>query len=115
MKYFSKKQMNGGLIKLVILIVIVILALSYFGFDLKTFIESDQTQGNLKYVWGFVVNVWQNYLKGPLTYLWDEIFIKLIWESFTGNMEKIKSGEPTDLELNASVGIKNVSKDIFNP
>ncbi|MEK7652354.1 MAG: hypothetical protein AAB334_00150 [Patescibacteria group bacterium] len=103
----TKKQTSGGLVKLVILIVIAILVLSYLGFDLKTSIESDQTQGNLKYVWGFAIDVWQNYLKGPILYLWNEIFIKLIWESFTGNMEKIKSGEPTDLELNASVGLNS--------
>ena len=99
---YSKKQMNGGLIKLVILIVIAILVLSYLGFDLKTFIESDQTQGNLGYVWTFVLNVWENYLKSPVMYFWNEIFIKLIWSAFTSNMEKIKAGEPTDLQTNAS-------------
>lgn len=98
--------MNGGLVKLVILIVVAILVLSYLGFDLKTFIESDQTQGNLKYVWAFAVDVWQNYIKGPLTYLWDEVFIRYIWSAFTSNMDKLKSGEPTDLEVSPSMGVR---------
>lgn len=91
----NKKQ---GLVKFVILIIIAIIALSYFGFDIKSIVESDTAQKNLGYVWDFVKNIWETYLKGPVLYLWNDVFIKLIWSSFTENMEKIKSNEPTDFQ-----------------
>jgi hypothetical protein len=49
------------------------------------------------------VHVWDNYLKKPATYLWNEIFLKLIWEPAVGNLTKIKNGEPDDIRSNAPV------------
>ncbi len=92
---------QGGFVKTIIIVVIAVIVLGYFGFDLRTIIESESVQKNLLYVWNFVVNVWENYLQRPALYLWNDIFIDLIWESFVDNMERIKDGEPTVLEQNA--------------
>jgi len=96
-----KINTQTGLMKTVIIVIIAVIILGYFGFDLRTIIESDSVQQNLIYVWNFVVNVWNNYLERPALYLWNDIFIDLIWESFVDNMERIKDGQPTDIELNA--------------
>lgn len=90
-----------GLIKTILVIIIAIIVLSYFGFDLQSIVESPQTQGNLGYVWGLGVTLWQDYLAQPVLYFWNNIFINLIWEAFTSNMERIRDGEATDFELNA--------------
>ncbi|MFC1720875.1 hypothetical protein ACFL0K_01330 [Patescibacteria group bacterium] len=92
---------QGGLIKTIIIIIIAVIILGYFGFDLRSIMESEPVQKNLSYVWNFIVNIWDNYLQRPALYLWNDIFIDLIWESFIDNMDRIKEGEPTDLELNA--------------
>jgi hypothetical protein len=97
MKNLSEKR---GFIKLLIIIFIGIIVISYFGFDIRSIVESPQSQSNLGYVWGFLTNIWTTYLMQPVTYFWNNIFIDLLWNSFVANMEKIKNGEATDLELN---------------
>ncbi|MEK7152083.1 MAG: hypothetical protein AAB523_01125 [Patescibacteria group bacterium] len=102
-KMLDKKQ--GGFIKLLVLFVILIVIISYLGIDLRAIVQSPETQGNLGYVWGLVVTVWDNYLERPVLYFWNNIFINLLWESFVNNMERIKNGVPHDFILNApSVG-----------
>ena len=99
MKYNTQR----GLIKLVLVIIILILVLSYFGFNLRAIVESPVAQENLGYAWGLVVTVWNNYLERPALYLWNDIFLNLLWSSFTSNLQRIRDGEPTDFELNAPV------------
>ncbi len=89
---------QNGFIKLIILIIIAIIVLSYFGFDLRSIIESPGTQDNLHYVWGGVITVWDNYLAGPAYYLWNDVFINLLWNSFIENMNRIKAGHSTTIE-----------------
>jgi len=89
---------NQGFLKLILIIIIAIIILSYFGFDLRSIIEAERTQTNLDYVWGIVTNVWDTYLVEPVSYLWNDVFIDLIWESFIDNLERIKAGQPTTIE-----------------
>ena len=95
---------SRGFVKLIIIIVILIIALSYFNIDIRGVIEAPQTQQNISYVWGWVSSVWNNYLRAPVVYFWNDIFIKLLWSSFTDNLERIKRGQPHDFELNAPRG-----------
>ncbi|MFH1402120.1 MAG: hypothetical protein ABIG87_00665 [Patescibacteria group bacterium] len=92
------KNDNRGLVKWIIIILIAIIILSYFGFDLRAIVGSDATQNNLSYVWGLAVTVWNDYLSRPILYFWHNIFIDLLWESFVDNMNRIKNGEPTTIE-----------------
>jgi len=88
---------NRGLVRTVLIVLIAILVLSYFGFDIKSIVESPLAQNNIGYVWGFVVSVWNNYLSQPVTYFWNNIFIGILWESFKGALDNIKNGEPPQL------------------
>lgn len=76
----NRKLASSGFIKWIILIIIAILVLSYFGFDLKGLLEDEQTQGNTKAVFVFLGKIWTNYLKAPVVYVWDEIIIGFVWE-----------------------------------
>lgn len=89
---------QSGFIKLVLIIIIAIIILSYFGFNLRAIVESPETQGNLGYVWGLLVGTWDNYLAKPVLYLWNDIFIDLMWNSFVDNLERIKAGDPSTIE-----------------
>jgi len=92
------KNDNRGLIKWVVIILIAVIVLSFFGFDLRSIIESDLTKNNIGYLWGLGVMVWNDYLSQPILYFWHNIFINLLWDSFVENMERIKAGEPTTIE-----------------
>jgi len=95
MKFKNDKR---GLVKWIVIVLIAVIVLSYFGFDLKAIIESEGTQNNLGYLWGLGVIVWNEYLSLPILYFWHNIFINLLWSSFVENMERIKNGQPTTIE-----------------
>jgi len=84
------------MIRFIILIIIVIAVLSYFNFDLKTFFESDIVRNNFGFIWNWTTYVWDNYLKGPVDYLWNNVFIDLIWNSFIENLNRFKAGQGPD-------------------
>ena len=91
--------MNGFIrIRTILIGLLIILVLSFFSFDIQSFIEAPQTQSNLGYVWGGVVFVWDQYLEGPLTYFWNDIFIDLLWGAFVGSMQSIQSGQGNSLQ-----------------
>jgi len=88
-----------GFIRLVILLIIIIAVLSYFNFDIKKFFESDIVRNNFNYAWNWVMYVWETYLAGPAGYLWNDIFIDLIWNSFIENLQRFKQGIGPDFNM----------------
>jgi hypothetical protein len=86
------------MIKYIILGLILIIILSFFGFDLRSIVEAPLTQNNLHYVTDGIANVWHKYLERPITYLWRNIFLNVLWGSFMNNLNRINSGAPTQLE-----------------
>ena len=59
-----------GLIKMIILIIIAIAVLSWYGVDIKQFFTSEMAQNNFSYVWNFIKEVWSNYLVEPVSKVW---------------------------------------------
>ncbi|HNW71732.1 MAG TPA: hypothetical protein PKZ36_00005 [Candidatus Paceibacterota bacterium] len=96
----NKKHSARGmsLIKALILVFILILVLSYFKISIKSVVESPESQSNISYVTGAGKNLWNDHLKEPTAYLWNNIVIDIFWKSFINNMERIRDGEKTDLE-----------------
>ncbi len=91
-------QNNTGFIRFILLIVGLVLVLSYFNVDIRGIIEAPQTQDNISYVTGAVVYIWDTYLSNPVLYFWNNIFLSLLWSSFTANLENIKNGQPTSFQ-----------------
>ena len=85
------------MIKWIIILVIVLLVLSYFGFSLRTLIDQPVTQDNFTYVATSTVSVWDQYLKQPAGYLWNNVFVSLIWDPAIYNLEQMKAGQPTNI------------------
>jgi amino acid transporter len=84
-KNYKNKQ--GGLIKLIIIIVIAIAILSYYGFDIKNFFTSPQAQKNFSYVWDFITETWTNYLAEPASKVWG-ICVEYIWTPLINMISK---------------------------
>ncbi len=91
----NKTAGEGGFIRTIVIIVIAILIVSYFGINLRALVTSPTTQDNITYVTTGVINLWNNYLKAPVTYVWNEIFIKLIWNSAIENLKNGNLNVPT--------------------
>jgi hypothetical protein len=81
MKTTKRPAVNGGFIKLIIAIVIALIVLSYFGFDLRKVIEAPQTQENLRYFWSLLQNIWFTYIWKGISYIWEEIIIGYLWKN----------------------------------
>lgn len=95
------RQKGVSLIGILVLAFILILVLSYFGISVKSVVESPTGQENISYVGGGTRNLWNDYLKAPASYLWNDILVNIFWKSFVNNMERIRDGQPTDYETSA--------------
>lgn len=69
-----KNNSQQGLVKLIILIIVAIIALSYLGINIQKIAESEAGQANFGYIWGMVLKAWdwlcdlyQQYLAGYLS------------------------------------------------
>ena len=93
----NKGGSQKGLIKWILIIIVALIIAGYYGFDIKKAVEAPTTQSNLTYVQQVVSNVWFNYLKKPVTYLWKDIFLDLIWGPAQVNLKRVANNEPTTL------------------
>lgn len=73
----KKYQTNRGFIKSIIIIIIAIAILSYYGIDLSD-------------IWGFIVSVWNNILVGPATYLWN-LWVQYVWTPFMNSVNSVQN------------------------
>jgi hypothetical protein len=78
---------QSGLIKMIIVIVIAIAILSWYGVDIKEFFTSEQAQKNFGYVWNFISDVWTTYLADPAHKLWG-IWVTYFWDPFMGMLAR---------------------------
>jgi hypothetical protein len=85
-----------GLIGFIILLIIAIIVLGFFGISLRAVFGQGTVRDNLSYAWQTVQNVWYTYLAEPAAYLWS-IFYNLLWRSFIENAERIRQGKPPSL------------------
>ena len=59
----QKIKKEKGIIKYIVIFLVIILVLSYFGFDLKSFMHSDPVKNNLGYIWDGIMDFWGKYLQ----------------------------------------------------
>jgi len=109
----KKREVNRGFVRTIIIIVIALLILSYFGFNIRAIVNSPAGQENFTYAQEIMVNVWNNYLKGPATYLFNDIFLKLIWNPAIENLTKINQGQANDIMTSAPT-ISSTSQTLPN-
>ncbi len=70
-----RKQTNKGLIKAIVVIVIALLVISYYGLNLRDIVNKPTAQDNFSYVQEQAMKTWGT-IKGPVTYVWKDIIVK---------------------------------------
>jgi Flp pilus assembly pilin Flp len=75
-----------GLIGVIIVIIIALIILGYFGFNIKDILNSSTVQANLNTAWSFVMKIWNNYLAAPCLYIWDKFFVGILWKLFQNGL-----------------------------
>lgn len=71
---------NKGFIKTVIVIVIALIVLGYFGFNIDSILKGQTVQANLNTAWSFVLKIWNNYLAAPVIFVWDKFVVGVLWK-----------------------------------
>lgn len=83
--YYKNKQ--RGIIKMIILIIITIAILSWYGVDIKNFFTSPLVKKNFSYIWNFISDIWNNYIGVFLHKVW-QIWLDYVWGPLSGIIEK---------------------------
>jgi hypothetical protein len=78
-----------GLITTIIVIVIALIILGYFGFNIKDILNSPTVQANLNAAGTFCVNIWNNYLAGPVMWFWNTFVIGFVWKYVQAGLANI--------------------------
>ncbi len=78
------------MIKTIIVLVILIAILGYFGFDLKKIFESDLVQKNFSYVWQGILYIWNNFLVQPVHFLWS-FFTDFVWNPIVDTLKNLQT------------------------
>ena len=83
MAMIPRQRHNQGLIRMLIILFVVLLLLAYFGLNLRSIVGSQTFQDNWNFLTTTAVHIWNNVLKGPLTFIWDFILAPLISKTAT--------------------------------
>ena len=87
-KIQNKTGQGGWILKWIIIIIAIILILSYFGFDLKEFLNSESTIANWNYLKDFLYNFWINYIKEYVYFVYEyaKFIIDITWEAIKADI-----------------------------
>lgn len=61
-----KVNSQRGIVKTILIVLIGIIILSYFGINLQQVTQSDLLKKNLAFTWGIVTTTWTNYVYEPI-------------------------------------------------
>lgn len=95
-----KTNYKKGSLKWIIYIIIgIALASFYFGFSVQDVVENEQTQSNFSYISTHLGTFYEAHLAEKVNYIWNDIIVDLLWNSFIENMQRVRNGEPTNIEM----------------
>lgn len=111
-------NLQAGFIRLktLVIIILILVILGMFGINVERDVAGNEdVQGNISYVWAGTVSFWDNYLARPASYLWNDIFVSLIWESFIVNMQNLRNGQSaTDFSLQGDLPYQSIPSYVDN-
>ncbi len=62
-----------GFIKAILIIVIALIVLGFFGYNLREIMDSPTVRDNLVFMWELVVKIWHNFILVPILWVWDKL------------------------------------------
>lgn len=86
------------MIKILLFIVLVLVALGLMGVSVEhDVVGNPGVQENVSYVSTGAVGFWNTYLAQPARWVWEELIVGILWETFARNMGRLRDGQtPTD-------------------
>ena len=72
------RNSNRGLVKMLVVILIALLILAYFGLNLRSIVSSPTFQDNWSYITNGLAYIWNTFLKGAFEYLWNHIIVPIV-------------------------------------
>ncbi len=87
----EKNETSRGFIKIILLIVIGLILLGYFGVNLKDVLASPVVKENLSYAWNLAKELWAHWLRAPVVWVWDHL-LKFLWDMFWNGVGDLKNG-----------------------
>lgn len=69
---------DRGLIKFIIIIVIALVILGYYGFSVRQAIEAPASQDNLNFFKDICIKIWLYILRAPALFIWENVILPLI-------------------------------------
>lgn len=81
--YQNKSQSGFSLIKFIVGVVILIVFISLLGYNIEQdVVQNEAVQSNFGYIINWLSSLWDNHLASPILYIWNDIFIELLWQPF---------------------------------
>lgn len=78
-----QSQSGFGLLRFVLGVVILIVFISLLGYNIEQdVVQNEAVQSNFAYTVNWLSGVWSNHLASPILYVWNDIFIDLLWQPF---------------------------------
>ncbi len=73
MTHSNNLTTNQGFIKLIIIVIVAVIILGYYGLDVRKVVEGPTVQKNLAYVGHVASDIWNGYLKAAVVFIWEVI------------------------------------------
>ncbi len=86
MATYKNIQTNRGLIKMIVIFIVILFVMAYLGLNIRSIIDSKTFQDNWTFIREGSVTIWNGYLKAPISYVWNVIFIPYIWTPIFNNL-----------------------------
>jgi hypothetical protein len=87
MRATSKRGFIGLIITLVVALA---LAKFYFDWNFIDFFNSIKTSEVFIYLKKFALLVWGKFLVGPVVFIWNFVFVDIIWKTFVSLFDMLK-------------------------
>lgn len=100
------KNSREGFIRIILLIVIGLIVLGFFGINLKDVLASPVVKENLSYAWDLAKELWDTWLRTPVMWVWDHI-LRFFWDLFWEGLEGLRNGDgPSSLIDTSDVSVE---------
>ena len=73
-----KHTSHRGFFQIIIIVVIALIILGYFGMNIQEILARPVVHDNLVYFWDLLQSLWTNILATPARWIWDHLLALLI-------------------------------------